>query len=166
MFKVRNMGGSEDSLMLRAKGLVLCPRLTSTDVKKRILLLKRQHAENSGVPKGGAGLTIPARPGPRPGHVPKHAIPNSQGGKAHPKGHALVDVPTWTTARPRPAVAAVPGASAPAPTYHRRPFRSGRAENSLPPTSCPTVSVPPAPVQFRVRLKLSRSVTWAADFTA
>lgn len=94
--------------MLRAKDVVLRPRLTSTDVKKRILLLKRQHAKNSGFPKGGADLTLPARPGPRPRHIPKHAIPNSQGRQAHPKGHARVDVPTWTKARPRPAVAAVP----------------------------------------------------------
>lgn len=56
--------------------------------------------------------------------------------------------------------------SSPAPTYHWRPFRSGRVGDSLPPTSCPTVSVPPSPVQFRVSLKLSRRVTWAADFTA
>lgn len=60
MFKVRNMGGSENALRLRAKGVVLRPRLTSTDVKKRILLLKRQRAKNSGFPKGGADLTLPA----------------------------------------------------------------------------------------------------------
>ena len=135
------MGGSEDSLMLRAKGLVLCPRLTSTDVKKkRILLLKRQHAETSGVPKGGAGLTIPTRPGPRPGHVPKHAIPNSQGLQAHPKGHALVDVPTWTKARPRPAVAAVPEPPPrPPPTTGGLSEAVGRETHSL------LRPVPPSP---------------------
>lgn len=38
------------------------------------------------------------------GHDPKHAVPNSQGRQALPKGHAEVDIPTWTKARPRPAV--------------------------------------------------------------